>query len=597
MVTLSKHHQEQMDKARDLIDVTPQRDLGFVRSLFFGRVHLDKIMPYPVMDEQEQVKTRPLIERLDQFMRTHIDADQIDADEAIPKRVIRGLGDLGVLGMTVPANYGGGGFSHTAYCRVLERVSRQCSSTAVFIGAHQSIGLKALVLNGTPQQKQQFLPSLARGKTIAAFCLSEPEVGSDAASVQTHARLSPDGRYWVLNGQKRYATNAALAGFMTVMAQSPVSENGKVRDRVTAFIVTPDLPGFKVVSRNRSKCGIRGSWQATLQFKNMRVPRENVLGDLGGGFKVALTVLDYGRCTLSAGCLGSARKALEMAIERANQRIQFGQPIGQFHLIKQKIARMAERVFVMDAMTYLTAGMIDRHENDVMLEAAICKLYSSEAAWRVIDDAVQIWGGEGYMREHGLERALRDARINRIVEGTTEVMTAYIALMGMKGVGEEFEEVLHAVRHPVHNLRRLTDFARHEWRDIFLGHARDDQFDEIAPQLHDAARTLAVLTRRLAREVGKLLATHREKILDLQIIQQRITWSIADLYGMAAVISKLHAMIDGSGNQADKDAYERDMLVGLGFCHHAKRRINLRLDQLHAPEADQELICIADAVM
>src|SRR4051812_32221824 len=261
MPTFKRADQEQFEKAKDLLEAAPAAEPGFVKSLFFGRVKLDEVVPYPRQDDGESQRTGELLARLDTFLKNEVDADLIDVEERIPQSVIDGLGRLGVLGMTVPREYGGGGFSHTAYCRVLERISAHCASTAVVVGAHQSIGLKALVLMGNEEQKRRFLPPLARGEMLAAFSLSEPEVGSDAASVQTEARLSADGSHWILNGQKRYATNAALAGMMTVMAKTPMTVNGVMRDKVTAFIVTPDLPGFEVVSANRSKCGVRGSWQ------------------------------------------------------------------------------------------------------------------------------------------------------------------------------------------------------------------------------------------------------------------------------------------------------------------------------------------------
>src|SRR5260221_464539 len=306
MPTFKRADQEQIEKAKDLLEAAPPAEPGFVKSLFFGPVKLDEGLPYPNQDKAESQRTGELLARLDAFLKTEVDADRIDVEERIPKSAMDGLGGLGVLGMTVPREYGGGGFNHTAYCRVLERLSAHCASTAVVVAAHQSIGLKALVLMGNEAQKQRFLPPLARGEMLAAFSLSEPEVGSDAASVQTEGRLSPDGTHWILHGQKRYATNAALAGMMTVMAKTPITENGKTRDKVTAFIVTPDLPGFEVVSPNRSKCGVRGSWQATLKFTDMHVPPGRILGQLGKGLKVALSVLDYGRCTLSAGCVGGA---------------------------------------------------------------------------------------------------------------------------------------------------------------------------------------------------------------------------------------------------------------------------------------------------
>src|SRR5690349_10054789 len=247
MPTFKRADQEQFEKAKDLLEAHPAAEPGFAKSLFFGRVKLNEVLPYPQQDPDEAARTNELIKRVDAFLKAEVDPDQIDVEERIPQHVIDGLAKLGVLGMTVPREYGGGGFHHTAYCRVLERISAHCASTAVLVGAHQSIGLKALVLMGNEQQKQTFLPRLAKGEILAAFCLSEPEVGSDAANVQTTARLSDDGTHWILNGEKKFATNAALAGVMTVMAKTPVTENGKTREKVTAFLVTPDLPGFEVV--------------------------------------------------------------------------------------------------------------------------------------------------------------------------------------------------------------------------------------------------------------------------------------------------------------------------------------------------------------
>jgi acyl-CoA dehydrogenase family member 9 len=599
MPTFTRADQEQFEKARDLLETAPPKELGFVKSLFFGRLRADQILPYPRQEAEEARRTDDLLANLGRFLQAEVDPDRIDAEERIPQHVMVGLGRMGVLGMTVPTAYGGGGFSHTAYCRVIERISQHCGSTAVLVGAHQSIGLKALLLMGTEQQKREFLPALARGEKLAAFCLSEPEVGSDAANVQATARPSADGQHWIINGEKKFATNAALAGFMTVMARTPVGEPGQTKEKVTAFIVTPDLPGFQVLSPNRSKCGIRGSWQATLRFTDMRVPRDRVLGQLGKGLKVALSVLDFGRCTLSAGCVGGAKKALAMAVERARSRQQFGRPIGDFHLVKQKVARMAETVFAMEAMTYLAAGLVDRHAEDLILETAICKLFCSEGSWQVIDDAVQIWGGEGYMRENGLERMLRDARINRIVEGTSEVMTAFIALMGMKGVGEGLEGVLHSAKHPLDNFGRLAEFARAQWKDVVLGH----ELDGLPPQLAAQGRDLAHLTTLLARAIIRLLGTRRERVLDLQLLQERIASAVVDLYAMAAVTSRLQMTLEAapappssakSGN--GHHPLDSDVIVGTSFCQNAAQRIRRRLHELFANQ-DEGIVRTADAVL
>jgi alkylation response protein AidB-like acyl-CoA dehydrogenase len=405
--------------------------------------------------------------------------------------------------------------------------------------------------------------------------------------------LSDDGTHYIINGNKRYATNAALAGFMTVMAKTQVEVKGKLKDKVTAFIVTPDMPGFEIVSPNRSKHGVRGSWQGTLRFNNMRVPKENILGELGKGLKVALSVLDYGRCTLSAGCVGGAKRALELAVSHAATRKQFDRTIGSFGLIKQKIARMAETTFAMDAMTWLAAGLVDKHAGDIMLETAIAKLFCSEGLWMIADDLMQIWAGEGYMREHGIERILRDARINRIVEGTTEVMTAFVALVGMKEVGETLEGVMRLAKHPIGNFGRLAAFAKQEFDDLVIGPNAKGLPRELAHEGH----LLAKLTRQLARDVVRVLGAHREGILDQQLLQERIAWSAIELYAMAAVISKLQAMLAHcAGNGHDMPHWKRDLLIGKAFCRHAAERVERRLHELF-DNLDDDTVAVADAML
>lgn len=254
---------------------------------------------------------------------------------------------------------------------------------------------------------------------------------------------------------------------------------------------------------------------------------------------------------------------------------------------------MAETVFAMDAMTYLCSGLVDRHAEDVILETAICKLFCSEGAWQVIDDALQIWGGEGYMRSNGLERMLRDARINRIVEGTSEVMTAFIALMGMKTVGEELESVLRNAKHPVNNFGRLTEFARTRFGDVVFGH----ELEGLHPQLRPEGHAVARLTRRLARDVIRLLGTHRERILDLELIHERIAGAAVELYAIAAVMSKLQQLLEiHNGNGNGNDRYHRDLIVGRSFCAHASQRIQHHLDGLF-DNRDKQVLETADAVL
>jgi alkylation response protein AidB-like acyl-CoA dehydrogenase len=330
-----------------------------------------------------------------------------------------------------------------------------------------------------------------------------------------------------------------------------------------------------------------------LKFTNMPVPRDRVLGEVGKGLKVALAVLNYGRCTLSAGCVGGAKRALELTVQRAKSRTQFSRKLGEFHLVKQKIAQMAENLFAIESLTYLCAGLVDRHEGDIMLETAISKLFCSEALWKITDDCLQVWGGEGYMRSNGIERMVRDARINRIVEGATEVMSAFIALAGMKGVGEEFESVLRAAKHPLGNFGRLAQFARTEFRDVMWGHP----FTGLHAELAKEGQTLAQLTTLFARDVTRLLAKYKETILDYQMLHDRLAWSAAELYASAAVISRLQKMLDDTpmGNGHDEQI-RRDLLIGKGFCHRAATSVRARLRGLFRNQ-DEEVLEVADAIL
>ena len=314
---------------------------------------------------------------------------------------------------------------------------------------------------------------------------------------------------------------------LTVMARCTITDpkTGKEHSRFNALIVTPDMEGVDIFSANRAKCGIRGTWQARIRFTNVKVPVANLLHEEGKGINVALTCLNWGRCTLSAGMVGAGRTALDQATKWSQYRVQFNRPIGEFDLVKERLARMSSWVYAMESMLYMTTGIIDREDEDIMLETAICKLFCSEAGWRVIDDAVQIHGGKGYMRKDGLERLLRDARINRIVEGATEVITSFVALMGMKGVGEDLEQVLHAARNPIGNLGRIAQFAHQEWRDVVIGpHCKG-----LHPKLAGEGRNLARLTRELARSVRRILARHQQKILDLQLLHSRVTWAAVEI--------------------------------------------------------------------
>src|SRR6516162_6676732 len=347
MALTAQEREQQIKEAEELLFSGPQT-LGFAKALFFGQFNAPLVFPYTEIKPEEREVVQQAVADVRRYAEEQIDAAAIDRDADIPAHVIAGLARLGVLGMTAPKEYGGRGFSQLGYCRIMEVLGGHCASTAVFVNAHHSIGIRGLVLFGTDEQKRRWLPPLVRGEQLAAFALTEPEAGSDAANVQTRATPMPDGKTYVLDGEKRYITNGAIAQVLTVMARTPVPNSAETK--VTAFLMTPDMPGFEVVESRMPKCGIRGTATARLAFHGIPVPAENVLGQVGKGLKVAMTVLDFGRTTFGASCTGAAKVCLKAAVKHANTRVQFKQTLGEFELVKKKIAYMGAHIFAMEAM-------------------------------------------------------------------------------------------------------------------------------------------------------------------------------------------------------------------------------------------------------
>ena len=347
-MSASELQQKQIEQAEELLFSGPQ-EAGFAKELYFGRFRSESILPYPVVSADERARGDEAVATVSAFCQEHIDPGRIDREADIPPALIRGLGDIGVLGMTVSADHGGHALSQQSYCRVMEIIGGHCAATAVFVNAHHSIGLRALELFGTEAQQKRWMRPLAAGEQIAAFALTEPEAGSDASNVQTRAEPTSDGSGFTLNGEKQYITNAAIAQVLTVMARTP--DDRDPDGKITAFLVTPDMPGFEVVEARMEKCGIRGTATGRLAFHDMFVPRENVLGEIGKGLKLALTVLDFGRTTFGASCTGAAKFCVAKAVERASTRRQFGRTLGGFELVKQKIANAAADTFAMESAT------------------------------------------------------------------------------------------------------------------------------------------------------------------------------------------------------------------------------------------------------
>ncbi len=551
-------------------------ELGFIKNLYWGRFRGDRVFPYPEESAEECAGCDALLEKLEAYLKNEHPAVEIDQEEYIPDWCIKRLFELGVMGMTVPEEYGGLGLGITSYNRVLEPIGSYCGSTAVMVSAHQSIGCKAIMIFGTEAQKEHFLPKVAR-EYLSAFCLSEPNVGSDASNQETRCELGDDGAHYVLNGEKKWSTSGALSGVFTVMTKQRMEdpETGKEKDKITALICTPDMEGIDIFEKNRSKTGIRGTWQARIRFTDVKVPRENVLHEEGRGLNVALTCLNFGRCTLSAGVGGAAKRAMEQSIKWVETRYQFGRPLADFELVQQKIARMAAITYAMDAMLYMMTGMLDRGDEDIMVETAVCKVFCSHYGWQVIDDAMQLMGGEGYVTENEFERTWRDNRIHRIVEGSNEVMQSFIFAYGGKQLAEQMMAVQESMewdadQSAAENVSRIVgnglnrDILR---RAVPLGAQLFLGVKPAAPNIRNVTPLLQGYADRLARLVQKhshyfklVSKWEREDIVKRQAQQARVANGAVLLFALAVSLSKMDKQLrenaHGPAFARDKAAFE-----------------------------------------
>jgi acyl-CoA dehydrogenase family protein 9 len=542
------------------------RETPFMKSLFFGSIDESLVFPWPeATTESERAaadRLNVLLDAVRRFFELRVDSKEIDVQRRIPGEVLAGLRELGWFGMAIPQAYGGMGLDHTAYARAAQEMTGLDPSVAMTLRAHQSIGSRAIVLFGTEEQKTRYLPRLAKGEDIAAFALTEPGAGSDAAAIQTRAERQEDGSY-LLNGTKTWITNGEIADVFTVFARTS-RPDADAKPKITAFIVER---GWGV--RNGpplDKLGIRGASTTEIIFEDVRVPAGNLLGEAGRGYKVAMQVLDAGRVALASGCLGLSKRLLKMAVERCKERRAFGRPIGEFGLIKDKIATMMADTWALECMTYLTTGIVDAGGvDDFSVESAICKVYGSETCWRVVNEALQIAAGIGYMAEYPYERLLRDARINLIFEGTNEILRAFIALSGMQGPGRELADVARAMREPIKGFGLLSDFAVRRARSV-LGRERMTRHH---PILNREAVVFEEYVQELARGAEKVLRKHGRDIAEMQYTQKRTADMAIDLYAIAAVITRTTRAIAQRGEEGAR----REIDLTSIFVAAAERRL------------------------
>ncbi len=578
------------DEAREVAEAARETEWAapsFVRDLFLGRLRLDLIHPYPEQDPEETRRAQPFLDQLERFLRTSVDSDKIDREGEIPETVIQGLRQLGAFGIKIPREYGGLGLSQLSYMRAIELVSSIDGSVTALLSAHQSIGVPTpLKMFGSEAQKQRYLPRLAKG-AISAFALTEPGVGSDPAAMETTAVPSADGEAWILNGEKLWCTNGTKAELMVVMARTPSTiVNGKEKRQITAFIVETGWPGVTVTHRCHFM-GLKALYNGVISFTNVRVPNENVLWKVGKGLKLALITLNTGRLTLPISSVAAGKRCLEISRRWASERVQWGHAIGKHDAIAQKIGAMAANTFAMEALAELCGAMADRGGYDIRLEAAIAKLYNSEAGWRIIDDTVQIRGGRGYetadsLRARGekpiaVERIMRDFRINLIFEGSSEIMHLFIAREAV----DKHLQIAGDVVMPgktlgvrAKGLVRSALFYAWWYPSRWLGWGFWPKYAAFGP-LGGQLRYVERGARRLARGVFHAMVRFGPKLEYRQAVLFRLVDVGAELFAMAAVCARAQWL-----SRHDPAAGRRAVELAELFCRQARGRVEAKFREL-----------------
>jgi acyl-CoA dehydrogenase family protein 9 len=554
----------------------PTDESGLVKSLFFGDIQEDKAFPYPALDPTGKARLAEILGSLRALAQKEIDPKKSDHDRRLSEGVVSSLKKLGLMGMQTPKEYGGLALDVTSYARVMQEVATYDPSIAVFLGAHQSIGMKALLLFGTPEQKSKYLPGLAAGEQVAAFALTEATAGSDVQGMKTRAVVNEDGSY-TLNGEKIWITNGGLADVITVFAKLKCVRDGEEKERITAFIVDKSM-GFTAGPPDQ-KMGQRGANTASIHLDDVRVPAANLLGEPGGGFKIAMAVLNNGRLGLAAGCVGTAKYALELAVAHARQREQFGKKISEFGMIQQKVGEIVLGIYAMESIVYLTTGIVDRGTKDFAVESSICKAYNSETLWTIVNHALQIASGSGYMTEHPFERLVRDARINMIFEGTNEIQRMFIALSAMEGPGQKLAEVARAFRHPLEDMGVIYEYVATK-----VSHTVNaDHLTQSDPHLREEAVGFDEGVQALAATVEAALRKYGRHIVDEQFLQKRVAEISMHLYVQVACMARTTARIAALG----AEGAEAEWRVCKAVCRNARHAVQQLLDACKLNDDDE----------
>ena len=522
--------------------------ISFMHSLLGGLIEQDVLFPFPTLRGEDRETLGSVLEAVDAMLGPREEEfRKWDAAAELPSDFLQELREFGLFGLIVPESDGGLGLGSMAYSRTLQQVARHDASVAVTIGAHSSIGMRGLLLFGTEEQRKRYYSKLATGEMIAAFCLTEAGAGSDAASVRTTAIEHED--HFVLNGTKIWITNGGIADFFTVFAKTGEVDE---RSKLSAFIVTRDMEGV-TIGPHEDKMGIRASSTTTVYLEDVRVPKENVLGPLHSGFKVAMNILNSGRSGLGGGTVGAMKRLISLSSNHAMERKQFGVPIGEFGLIKQKIGHMVVDCYAAESTVAVVAALSDRGYENYAVEAAISKVFATEALWRTADQALQTAGGSGYMRELPYERVLRDSRINRIFEGTNDVLRLFIALTALDGSGQTLRELGSSLKgifdHPIKGFGVLYRYARRRagWA---TGLGARTSLSRAHVLLRPAAELFEDLTRELAQMADRILRKHQKRIIEKQFALRRLADVMIDMFVLACVLSRVTAAIEAKGPDA-----------------------------------------------
>ena len=560
---------------------------SFTRGLFARAIYDDLVFPFPAPLDERSPDEAKVIRRLEADVCEMVasgllDAARSDREETIREETIRALAEHGLLALTIPKQYGGLGLSATGYAHMLGVIAAADASVGVLVGVHCGLGSKAIVLFGSDEQKARYLPMLARGETLAAYALTEPETGSDAQNIKTTADRAADGS-WLLNGRKIWIGNGHRAGVIATFAQTWVERRGERVRRPTAFIITPPVDGFKVLGTFQ-KLGIRGSTQAELEYTNLRVPPDHVLGEVGKGFTVAVNVLNGGRHSLAAACVAGSKGLLHEMTAYAEQRVQFGQPIARFEITQRKLSTTGAEIYAADAMLGVLGRLADSPEADQSLEAACCKVFASDLLWRSADEMVQIAGGRGFVKPYPYERLLRDARINRIFEGTNEILRLFIALNGIAEPAQRLAGLGSALKSPLRNVGLLGSYAAERLMHRFRATASLDATLDERLEKHKAK--LEKHVGELSAATEKAIATHRKAIIEKQMILERLANMAIDLFATACTMSRTQRIIEtGAGDPA---LVARSLALCDLFCVAAGLRFRENRTALESAVVDEQ---------